>query len=86
MFFNAGYGYCDARKLSKVLRVSVYRAKVLAGRKIASGNTGLLQQQWQRGVRFFQRYGFSCRSGNLQDDSSRYAYSDSQKIADIWKG
>ena len=85
LFFRAGYGYCDARKLSKVLQVSIYEAKVMGGQKLHAGNHGLLRSQWRRGVRIFQRYGFTCGSSSLQDDTVRYSYNDAGKISALWK-
>lgn len=83
LFFQNGYGYCDARKLAKVLRVSPWQAKAIGGQKIAAGQTGLLRRQWARGVRIFQQYGFRCGTSS-SEDARRYAYADADRIARAW--
>ena len=84
LFFQQGYRYCDARKLSKIYRVSPWEAKILGGRKISLGNLNLLRIDWQKGVDFFQRFGFSCDQGSLTKEQRKFAYNDASRIADAW--
>lgn len=85
LFFQQGYGYCDARKLAKVWGGSIYQAKVTAGRKISWGNLNILQADWRKGVQFFRRYGFSCGQSNLSKEQQKFAYNDSSRVVDAWK-
>jgi hypothetical protein len=84
MFFNKGYGYCDARKLAKVWRTSPWQAKLIAGRKISWGNMSLLQQDWSRGVQIFRRDGFNCGQGRLQNERRKFTYNDADRVARAW--
>ena len=84
IFFNKGYGYCDARKLAKVWGGSVWQAKVLGGKKIAWKNVSYLQSQWRKGVKIFKKYGYSCGQSNLTNDQQKFTYNDSSRVVDAW--
>jgi hypothetical protein len=85
VFFAQGYGWCDARKLSKIWRVSPSRAKVIAGEKISYGNISIVRRDWSRGVRFFQRFGFSCGQSSLPgDEQQKFTYNDADAVARAW--
>lgn len=84
IFFNKGYGYCDARKLAKVWGGSVWQAKILGGKKIAWNNLSYLNSEWRKGAKFFRQYGFSCRQGNLSSEQQKFAYNDASRVVDAW--
>ena len=84
VFFRAGYGYCDARKLAKIWRTTPGQAKAKAGWLIRNGNSRTVRHDWTRGVAFFRRYRFSCGSSSLPDDQRRYTYNDADNIAKAW--
>jgi hypothetical protein len=83
IFFSNGYSYCDARKLGKVYRSSPWHAKVIAGRKIASGYAGRVRRQLFRGMRIFRRVGLRCGM-SFNNDPSRFMYDDAKRVADLW--
>lgn len=84
LFFQQGYGYCDARKLGKIWRTSPGQAKVIAGRKISWGNLNIVQRDWSRGVAFFRRYGFSCGRSSLPTERRQFTYNDADRVARAW--
>ena len=86
LFFAQGYRWCDARKLAKIFEKPPEQAKVIAGQKIAANNLAAVQVAWTEGVAFFNKYGFSCGSGSLKNNSmERYAYNDVSRITKAWK-
>jgi len=84
IFYNNGYRYCDARKLAKVWGGSPWQAKILGGKKISWGNMSYLQSEWRKGVKFFQKYGFSCGQSNLSTEQQKFAYNDASRVVDAW--
>ncbi|MCC0021133.1 MAG: hypothetical protein H6888_08655 [Nitratireductor sp.] len=86
LFYQQGYGYCDARKLAKIYRTSDWQAKVIAGRKISFGNLNIVRKDWKKGVKFFRKHGFSCDQSSLSADERKFAYNDAETIARAWTG
>ena len=84
IFYKNGYRYCDARKLAKVWGGSVYDAKVTGGKKISWGNASYLQSEWRKGVKFFQRYGFTCGQSSLTTEKQKFAYNDASSVVKAW--
>ena len=84
IFFRNGFGYCDARKLAKIWRTTPEQAKATAGWKIANGHVRTVRRDWQRGVNFFRRHGFSCGRSSLPDERRRFTYNDADRVAQAW--
>ena len=73
-YANSAYGYCDAKKISAVWNNDIGRAKIVIGRKIASGLTHLIDQD----------IASTANSVPCSYQESGFGYDDAVRLSQLW--